>query len=208
MTTMVILGINIAVIAFYIFSMIGGYRKGFILQLVDLCGFLISIWIGWSISPILAKYFSIFPSSSIPLEGTVIGQFLQQYIDRIIWAVIVIAALYIFILLVVNPLLKFLQKIPVLRQVNGLLGMGFSLIISTGWIMIFAMILSLPMIQFGQEIVDKTLIGTISKDMVQVVVVLETPLTTNNEINNFIQNFDKMNAEELAKFEEWIKTIK
>ncbi len=207
-----ILLLNIGVVLFYVFMFFRGYKKGFALQLLNLLGLIFAIYVAWLISPAFAKVFPIIPASSLPLEGTVIAEYLQQYLNKIVWMIILVILIKIG-LIFVRPIVKVVQNLPIIKQLNGVLGALFSLITSTLWILVFAIVLSLPIIkmngkEIGTKLVEKGLIGLIQKGTSQLVSVLEEPIMNNKELQNLFENFDELNDQELKNIENWLKSVK
>ncbi|MFV0479722.1 MAG: CvpA family protein [Anaerorhabdus sp.] len=200
--------VGLAVIGFYVIMFIKGYRKGFIAQLISLLGLFLALYIGWAISPILATHFSILPASAIPLAGTSIASYIQHYLDKIIWFVIVVIVLKIILAFIVLPLVKAIQKLPIIKQLNGLLGCVFSVVISTIWILILATILSFPGFKIGNEIANGGIIKFITDKTIGMVKILEEPLLANEELENFFENADQLTDAELDRFEQWIESLK
>lgn len=209
MDTSVYLGIliNIGVLAFYIIMFFSGYRRGFILQLVDLIGLLVALYVAWLISPIIASVFPIVPISAMPLTGTMISEWLHNYLNQIVWMILIVILVKL-LLLIVKPMIKIFQKIPVIKQINGLLGAGFSIITTTVWILIITLVLSLPFMKINPEVIEKSWLGTISTGTSKMITILEKPLLTSKVLNDLSGNFDQLTEEEVEEITKWLEKMK
>lgn len=201
---LMILSTNIAIIAFYMLMFFLGYKKGFLLQLVDLIGLLIAIYIAWLFAPVLAHYFEICPPSLMPLQGTIFGDAISTYINQGIWFIIILVAVKL-LLLIVRPLVKAIQQIPLLKQVNGLLGAVFSFVSSTIWIILIAFILTFPVFSMGQSIVQQSLMQVILDGSSNVVKDIEGPLQKNDLLNKLTQDMNDLSENDREDLKQWFE---
>lgn len=201
---LLILGANLAIIAFYMLMFYFGYKKGFLLQLVDLIGLLIAVYIAWLFAPVLATYFEICPPSLMPLQGTIFGSAISAYINQGIWFVIILIVVKL-LLLIVRPLVKAIQSIPILKQVNGLLGAVFSFVSSTIWIIVFAFILTFPFFSMGQVIVQQSLMQLILDGSSNVVKDIEGPIQKNDLLNKLTSDMNDLSDNDREDLKQWFE---
>ena len=150
--------VNMIVIVLAVVNLIAGIRRGFLLQLVDTIGLIAALFAAWLFSPVLAEWVMLVPSSLNPLEGTLLAPFFQVMMNQLIWFIVLflVCRLVLFLL---KPLVKALGHLPLVRQVNQLLGALFGLVNTMIWMVILAVILLLPVFDNGQQIVDHTLLA-------------------------------------------------
>lgn len=195
---------NICVIAFYTIMFFLGYKKGFLLQLLDLIGLLIAIYIAWLFAPVLATYFEICPQSLMPLQDTIFGSAISVYINQGLWFLIILIVVKL-VLLIVRPLVKAIQRIPVLKQLNGLLGAIFSFVSSTVWIIVISFFLTLPVVSMGQDVVQQSLIKVILDGSSNVVQDIEEPIHKNDLINKLTNNMNDLSDNDREDLKEWFE---
>ena len=113
--------VNMIVIVLAVVNLIAGIRRGFLLQLVDTIGLIAALFAAWLFSPVLAGWVMLIPSSLNPLEGTLLAPFFQVMMNQLIWFIVLflVCRLVLFLL---KPLVKALGHLPLVRQVNQLLG--------------------------------------------------------------------------------------
>ena len=150
--------VNMIVIVLAVVNLIAGIRRGFLLQLVDTIGLIAALFAAWLFSPVLAGWVMLIPSSLNPLEGTLLAPFFQVMMNQLIWFIVLFLVCRL-VLFLFKPLVKALGHLPLVRQVNQLLGALFGLVNTMIWMVILAVILLLPVFDNGQQIVDHTLLA-------------------------------------------------
>lgn len=170
----IILIVNIITIVFMAILVIKGIIDGFLMQLISFLGLITACLVSAYINPVLCNMFDLWPHSWAK-TGTIFDTILYSYFNKIAWfLIIVLILLLIFALL--KPLVSFVQKIPVIKQINGLAGGIFGFIMFIFWVYIISLVLNLPMIKNGHEIVDNTLLGKITNVTTFIVHKAEEPL--------------------------------
>lgn len=166
-----VLVINGVIILLYILSLLRGVKEGFLLQLLSCISLLAALFIAWLFSPVLAEMFNVYPVAFAPGQDTLFATVIYQSLNNVIWFVILFLLVEILLLLL-RPLVKMMQELPLLKQVNEILGGIFSLVTTTIWLFIFALILTTPIFTNGQEIAQQSflaiptqLVMNVSKDI-------------------------------------------
>ena len=78
--------INAAVLILAAIQILIGVKRGFLIQLMDCVGLLLSLFAAWLFSPVLAEWAAIVPASLNPARDTVLGPWgygLMNQIGRI-----------------------------------------------------------------------------------------------------------------------------
>lgn len=196
--------INILILAFYIIMFFAGYKKGFLLQVVDIIGLLVTIYLAWLFAPVLATYFEIWPKSMVPLQDTIFGTAISNYINQLVWFFIILVVIKL-LLLIIRPVIKMLQQIPLLKQLNGLLGALFSFVSSTVWIILISFILTLPFFSEGQQIVQKSWMSPILDTATNFVKELEEPLKKNDALTKLTNNMNDLSENDREELKQWFE---
>ena len=184
-----------------------GYKHGFLMQLVELIGLLLAIYLAWLFSPVLASYFNIWPKEFTPLGDSFLGDVMYQYFNNIAWFVIGIIVLLI-VLFLLKPILRLVQRIPVIKQINGLFGALFSFFTTTIWIIILSIVLSLPFFKIGESIVESSWIAVIRDKSSEVVKIIEEPLIKSKSFETFINGIDDLNDSDREELKKWFEENK
>lgn len=199
-----ILLINGGIVFFYIAMFLLGYKKGFVLQLIDLIGLIAIIYLAWLFSPVLATYFAIWPKDLVPLQVPIFQEAIYGYINQFVWFIVIFIVLKL-VLMVIRPLVKVLQNIPILKQVNSICGALFSFVYSTVWMILIAFILTLPIIPQGNQYVNKTWLNSILLNTSTFINDLEEPLSKNSMLSNLVDNMNDLSDNDREALKDWFE---
>ncbi|MEG0176718.1 CvpA family protein [Anaerorhabdus sp.] len=196
--------INIGICLFYGINFILGYKRGFLLQLLDLVGLLVIIYVSWLFSPVLATYFAIWPKDLMPLQATIFQDAIYNYINQFVWFVVIFIVLKILLLLI-RPLVKVLQNIPILKQLNGIAGSLFSFVYSTVWMILIAFVLTLPIFPKGGQYVEKSWLQPILTYASTFVEEIEEPLSKNSSLNKLFDDMNDFSDNDRLELKQWFE---
>ena len=76
--------INAAVLILAAIQILIGVKRGFLIQLMDCVGLLLSLFAAWLISPVLAEWAAIVPASLNPARDTVLGPWVYGLMNQIV----------------------------------------------------------------------------------------------------------------------------
>ncbi|MFV0380447.1 MAG: CvpA family protein [Anaerorhabdus sp.] len=198
--------INIGILIFYIIMFLIGYKKGLVVQIINLLALMVSLYIAWNISAVLVKYISIIPVSTIVSQSSVLASLIAKYIDRII-VTFIIFAIIMFVIKIFARMIKGVLRLPIIKQIDGVLGAIFSLFITSLWILVFSIVLTIPFFKGSQKAIDSSFIKPINKFTVNAISFLEKPLLNIENINNMMNNVDELTDEEIVKLEDWLNQL-
>ena len=159
-TTMITIA-NAGFVILLIALMIAGYKNGLILSLLNCVGWIIALVAAYLFSPTCAQILTLYPLKLTPMADTPFGPVFQSMLNQLVWFVLIAAAIKLVCLLL-KPLAKGFRKIPVLGFFNNVLGALFGLVNMWIWTSIICMVLSLPAISWGSEVVDGSLLKSAS----------------------------------------------
>jgi len=97
--------IDVFLVALFVLPLWIGYKKGFILSVLDLVSFAVSFFAAIFLAPLL-------------------GNDLRE---TVIWFLVIFVVVYIALIIIKN-MLNLLSKLPVIRKLNGFLGLVFGAI--------------------------------------------------------------------------------
>ena len=195
--------INIAVVILTVILIVAGMKKGFLMQLLDCVGLILSLFVAWLFSPVLADMVMIVPQAINPAKDTLLGPWLQETMNLCVWFV-VIFILAKLVLLLIRPFVAVLGKFPLVKQVNGLLGGVFGLITTGIWLVLFSVILMFPYFENGQDVIDNTLLSVPGKVGVMINnEILKMPVDE-QKVQEMIQGWDQLTDSDRTLVREWI----
>lgn len=149
--------INIGCLIFILICILIGIKRGFLLQLANLAGMIASLIFAFMFAPVLAKQIRLFPFSLIDFGYDFLNELIYPYINQLAWFVVIVLLIKI-VILILKPLIKMVQKLPVLKQCNELFGGILGGVQALLWIMVLSVALRLPFFSNGSEVVENTMI--------------------------------------------------
>ena len=195
--------IDIAIVIFYIFMLFYGGKKGFMEQLLSLCGTIVALAFDWFLYPIAAERFQLWPESIHLIEVTVLDKLFQQYLNEICWFILLFIAFKLLFLLL-KPFTDLICKLPLFKEVNSLLGVVFSFITATIWCLILCLILQLPLFTNGKELIASTLLKYPELAGSLVVKDLKKNEETIAQIISMSSDWDNITEEERDVIRKWL----
>lgn len=118
--------LNIVIIAILLISFWVGLKRGFILQIIHLASFLVSIFVAYTLYKDVASYLRLWiPYPSFSADGIVPLLLEAVPLETFYYNAIAFVLLFFATKIVLNmvaKLLNFVKYIPFLRTVNGVLG--------------------------------------------------------------------------------------
>ena len=197
--------INIALVVSLLLALFIGFKKGFLLQLVQALTMIVAVVLAWLLSPALAKSFNIWPTELTPFHDTVLSDLFYGKINGVIWFLIVFIVV-ILVMLLLRPIVKAIGKIPVLKQINKILGMAFALIGYSIYLLIIIYALNTPLFANGAQIIQQSWLRPAKDVATSAFAFIEKPLAESEKLQNLIANKDNLTTEDFDFLTEWLKT--
>ena len=200
--------INIFITIYLILSLVRGYKFGFILQIIGILSNLIGFGVAMLLCTTFAENLKIL---QIANDASATETLMNELGNVVIWFII----LYFIIKTIVNYLGRFINKLfklPILKTVNRVLGVIVGFFIGAFTIILLASILRFPIFSNGEEIIEKSLLNTVSNSTVYVSDTIVNVFINSDIYNEFITNFNLEDAGEtidnnMESFNEFIKMI-
>ncbi|MCT2535068.1 CvpA family protein [Aquibacillus koreensis] len=173
--------IDLLLLGILILGLLIGLKRGFILQLFHLIGFIVSFIIAALYYDDLASKLDMWiPYPDLP-EGETWAVFLDTLpLETAFYNAIAFAALFFvskIILQIIATMLDFVADLPILNWVNGILGAILGFVETYLLLFIFIYIIALAPVTFIQDLLDQS---SVAGYMVE-----KTPIFS-NEIKNFL----------------------
>ena len=198
----IIMAANVVFIALMIGCMIVGYKHGLVLSLVNCLGSVVALAAGFLFSVSASKILMLYPLSLTPMNDTPFGPVFQQMLNQVAWFVLIVACVKLVCMLL-KPLAKGLQKVPVLGFFNKLTGAAFGLVNMWIYSSVLCMVLALPSIPWGTDVLELSLFKSTSlfTDMIaeKIEFTDEDVEKIMNQVNQF-QNLDEETIQQIQEF--------
>lgn len=147
--------LNIVIVLILALFAYSGYRQGFLLKVLGCIGFIVVGFVAWFLSSPFGKLLHLFPKDMTPMKGTLIEPIFYESINRMVVFVILFVILGIFVVFL-RSLLKVVGKLPVIAEVNKVLGILVGFV--QGWIvlMILSFAFSTPLFANGTSVIERS----------------------------------------------------
>lgn len=170
---------------FLVFVLYRGYKRGMLLQVVGLIGTFVSLIIAWLFSDVFVNVYTFINYNKTGISK--FDMFVSDNANQMIWFIIIFVVIRL-LMLVLTPIASMISKIPLIKQVNSILGALFSIVIYFVYMGILILFLTLPVITNGNEIIKNTLLKPIQSAMVPVTSFLEETVEKNTAIQSLLNN--------------------
>ncbi|MBQ9986995.1 MAG: CvpA family protein [Erysipelotrichales bacterium] len=197
--------VDIVLLVLLIILMITGFARGFLLSLIDLVGTFAMLLIAYFISPILATNFSILTDLTIDVGVEALNLLIVDRINQLFWFVVVFVIGQVVILFL-KPVVKVVCSIPLIKQINQILGLVLGAVKGYILALILIFVLSTPLITNGRVFVENTVLSKLEESSVLVLELLEDPKEINEILQNII-NGNIISEEEKAELLEWLGSL-
>ncbi len=196
--------VNLAVLVFYIIFIFLGIRRGFILSVISAVGSVASFLIAWRYCSVAVDYFHFVPDSLLPMQDTLLADTVATYVNELAWFLVIFLVLKL-ILAIISKAIASIENLPVIKQLSGLLGGIFGMIVATVWIIIFCVILNIPIFENGSEVVNQTWLGRIRDDTSQLVSAVGAPTDSAEMINRLYRGMENLDDSDKDALREWLE---
>lgn len=170
---------------FLVFVLYRGYKRGMLLQVVGLIGTFVSLIIAWLFSDVFVNVYTFINYNKTGISK--FDMFVSDNANQMIWFLIIFVVIRL-LMLVLTPIASMISKIPLIKQVNSILGALFSIVIYFVYMGLLILFLTLPVITNGNEIIENTLLKPIQSAMVPVTSFLEETVEKNTAIQSLLNN--------------------
>ncbi len=192
--------LNGVIIIWFLIDLYRGYKRGMLLQIVDVVGTFVALFAAWLLSPAFSKVITF-----VKLDGNglvTINQFVGNQVNRLIWFVVLFVVIRILLLLV-TPLASFISKMPLIKQVNSAIGGVFAVVMFGVKLMIAILLLSTPLIINGQDVVNNTWLNQVNEVGQPVLVFVDDFIIRNDAIQSIIME-QKLPDEQEQAMVKWL----
>ncbi len=195
--------VNIAVIVVIFLFAYSGYRQGFLLKLFGILGFGVCGLLAWMFSSPFSKLLRLYPKDMTPLADTIAGPLFYDAINRVIVFLLLFVILGLFVIFM-KPILKGVGKLPIIQEVNTLLGALVGSIQGLVLTMIVSFVFSTPLFANGMSVIDDSLLKPINAIGESLVFFASDHLEELKSIQKIVTPSTALDDEDLTNIREWL----
>lgn len=146
---------DIALIIFLLIGLFIGFKRGLLLSLIELLGLIVALWLSFVFAPQVAERIPLMRASEIIAQFPLIGALLLQQINTILWFFILFAAISLLLVLI-KPMFKAVNKIPVVGGINQFLGALLGGLKTLFLVWLLSLLLYTPLFSNGSQLVEES----------------------------------------------------
>lgn len=180
-----IIYLNALLVLLFVFVLYRGYKRGMLLQVVGLVSTFVSMIIAWIFSDVFLEVFQFVTYSKTGI--TAMDQYVNMNANRLIWFVVLFILIRL-LMMVLTPVAAAISKLPLIKQVNSVMGGVFSVVTFFIYTILIIFFLSLPIVTNGDAIVENTFLRPIKQAVVPTFSFLENMIEENDAIQSLISN--------------------
>lgn len=152
--------LNIAVVLMIALFAYSGYRQGFLLKALGCFGFVVCAFLAWLLSSPLSKLLSVYPHDMTPMADTIAGPIFYETINRSLIFILLFVILSIVVIFL-KPILKIAGKLPIIQEVNVLLGTAVGALQGLVAVMALSFVFTTPLFANGLRVIDESFLKPI-----------------------------------------------
>lgn len=195
--------VNLISLAILIVFMISGYKRGFVLKVIGILSFFLVGFLAWQLSSYISQYILIYPKDSIPLMGTIVEDMVYGTMNRITIFVLLFVVLQILVV-VLRKALHIVHHIPVVSTLNRFLGCLFGSIEGFFVLFLVALVLQLPFIEHGNQIVSKSYLRYYEPIAKVALFYIKEPITQIQQLTKGLGDKQSISSEDVNKLQQWL----
>ena len=195
--------LNIAVVLIIALFAYSGYRQGFLLKALGCFGFLVCGLLSWFLSSPLAKVISIYPKDMTPMADTIAGPIFYESLHRSLMFIVLFVLLSIIVLFL-KPILKAVGKLPILQEVNVLLGTLIGALQGLVAVMVLSFVFMTPLFANGIHIVEDSFLKPINALTEGLLFFADDTISELKSIQKIVTPSTMLNQEDLKHIKNWL----
>lgn len=195
--------LNIAILLVLVLFAYSGYKQGFLCKVVGCLGFLICGILAWPLSSLLAKLLHLLPADLAPMKDTVAGPIFYDSINRIL-VFLLIFIVFSIIILILKPLAKVVSSLPIIAQINALLGIVFGMLQGLVIVMIASFVFSTPLFANGSRVIEGSFLKPIGAATETMLFFAQDHLEQLKAVQKIVTPSTILSEEDLAHIKDWL----
>ena len=195
--------VDIVILVVLIASVIMGLKKGLLLSLIDLVGTIAIFLMSYILAPLcadtmmLTDYFL-----TIDVGNEYLNTLILEKSNELLWFIILFVVGSVLVIFV-KPIFKAIDELPIIKQLNHLLGGIFGALKTYILCLVFVFILNTPIIRNGSIVIEKTYLNYVDQSSTIIWEVLDNPEEINNALQDII-NGNGLSEDLVESFKSWL----
>lgn len=195
--------LNIAILLVLGLFAYSGYTQGFFLKLLGCFGFLVCALVAWLLSYPLSSVLHLYPSHLISVSNPQITQIFYQTMNRIVVFAVLFLLLSIAVLFL-KPILTTFGKLPLIQEMNKLLGTALGAVQGLVFVMIVSFIFSTPLFANGLRVIEASSLKPINAMTEGLLFFCHDQLGELKAIQKVVTPSTVINEEDMGYIEHWL----
>jgi len=147
--------INVILVIVLAFFMVRAFYKGFLILLLETISLIVALVLAGLLAKPLALVLPLYFLDEVLLNLPIIGALFSVQINTFIWFIVLFFSISL-ILWLLRPVFHIVSKIPVIKGINRILGLGFGFIQAIVLLWIVSLILLTPLFVNGQTVIQNS----------------------------------------------------
>ena len=195
--------VDIALLFVLVITLIIGLKRGLLLSLIDLVGTIAIFIMSYILAPLCADMMMLTSSFlNIDVGNEYLNTLILEKSNELLWFIILFAVGSLLVLFI-KPIFEAIDELPVIKQLNHLLGGVFGIVKTYVICLVFVFILNTPIIRNGGIIVEKTVLSYVDQSSTIIWELLDNPEDINNVLQDII-NGNGIKEDLLDSFKSWL----
>ncbi len=190
---------NVLIVICFVVNVFTSYKKGLILSFWDCFGTILALFFAWYFSTYFSSLIRIYPMNLTPMGDTNYGLIVNRIFNNYAWLIVLFIVIKIAMTLL-RPFIKTIQNIPLVKEVNQLLGSVFGVVLTWIWCLIAVFVLSMPIIEEGSYVIDHSLLNFMNEYSFDAIGFASEFINENEFISSVLQK-DELSFEDTARLE-------
>ena len=195
--------VDIALLFVLVITLIIGLKRGLLLSLIDLVGTIAIFIMSYILAPLCADMMMLTSSFlNIDVGNEYLNTLILEKSNELLWFIILFAVGSLLVLFI-KPIFEAIDELPVIKQLNHLLGGVFGIVKTYVICLVFVFILNTPIIRNGGIVVEKTVLSYVDQSSTIIWELLDNPEDINNVLQDII-NGNGIKEDLLDSFKSWL----
>lgn len=180
---------------------VDGYRKGFFYKVLSCLSLFLILFLCWQITPAFSEVFAIFPKELAPFADTNLADFFYDYANQAL-IFILLTVCFMLVILILKPISRLFQKMPVISTINAVLGMAFGIVQGLIVILVVTFLLGTPLVSNSSEFISASLIRY-AKPLNDEIIMLAGDALIDYQM---IEKGEKADNNSIQEFKSWLES--
>lgn len=199
--------VNIIMAIWLIVSLVMGYKQGLIWGILRILGVVASIFVSWILADGIASIINLYPKALAPFSETNVGDIVYTRLNYYLWF-LVIFIVCIIILAIIKPVFKAITEIPIVKEVNGILGAVLGGLESFIFFMVLTMVLNGALVKNGKDVIENTAFKYVQGASEALSTILNNSMSENVAIQKMISDPLSLTEEDIKSIIDWLSKSK